>query len=119
MRNDASATPGQRRTLGIIGKSGELLTLVDVAPPAPVEGPAAELDREALAALPAALRTELADAVVSLDPARISGWIRRVTGTNPELGAALEQHASRFRYTAILHALQSIGRDAAAANGDG
>ena len=88
------------------------LRFLPVAPPAPALGPPAALDLEAIAGLSAALRKALADAVVSLDPARISSWIRLVTESHPALGAALEQHAGRFQYTAIWRALQSVDRDA-------
>ena len=66
-----------------------------------------DFDGEALAALPPALRTELADALVSLDAARIAGLIRHVAELNSELGGALEHHANQFRYTIILRALQA------------
>jgi hypothetical protein len=66
-----------------------------------------ELDREALAALPSALRTELTEAVVSLDAARIAAAIRQVLALNQPLGDALEHYASELRYTMILRALHS------------
>jgi len=84
----------------------------------PVEGEAGQslsLDQAALAAVAPALRTELADALVSLEVKRISGWIRSVAETDPALGRALEQYAGRFQYTAILRALETCG--SAAANG--
>ena len=71
--------------------------------------PAGELDRAALAALPAALRTELADVLVSLDAEPIGGSIRRVAALNPALGEVLEHYAGQFQYTRILHALQACG----------
>jgi CheY-like chemotaxis protein/nitrogen-specific signal transduction histidine kinase len=70
-----------------------------------------DLDREALAALPSALRAELAEALVSLNAARIAGSIRRVAESNPALGGVLEHHAGQFRYTVILQALQSCRSD--------
>jgi signal transduction histidine kinase/CheY-like chemotaxis protein len=75
--------------------------------------PLVELDPKALAALAPSLRAELEDALVSLDAARISGWIRRAAETDPALGSALEQLASRFQYTAILRALRRCGGDGA------
>jgi signal transduction histidine kinase/DNA-binding NarL/FixJ family response regulator len=78
----------------------------------PVEGeagPILALDQAALAAVAPALRMELADALVSLEVDRISGWIRRVAETDPALASALEQLASRFQYTAILRALETCG----------
>lgn len=78
----------------------------------------AELDPRALASLSSSLRAELADALVSLDAARISSWIRRATEADPALGSALEQLAGEFRYTAILRALQRCdGDDANRAGG--
>jgi signal transduction histidine kinase/DNA-binding NarL/FixJ family response regulator len=67
----------------------------------------AEVDREALAALPTSLRTELSNALVSLDAARIAGSIRRVGESTPALAKALEHHASQLRYSILLRALQS------------
>jgi signal transduction histidine kinase/CheY-like chemotaxis protein len=67
----------------------------------------AGLDLEALAALPSSIRTELADALVGLDTARIAGSIRRAAESNPALGGILEHHAGQFRYTLILQALRS------------
>ena len=49
----------------------------------------ASLDREALAALPCSLRTELTSALVSLDAERIEEEIRRVAVHNPILGRTL------------------------------
>jgi signal transduction histidine kinase/CheY-like chemotaxis protein len=75
--------------------------------------PSRNLDGKALAALPASLRAELAEALVSLDVAKIEGLIRRVVELNPALGGVLEHHAGRFQYTAILQALEGndAGRD--------
>jgi signal transduction histidine kinase/CheY-like chemotaxis protein len=67
------------------------------------------LKREALAALPQALRAELVDALVSLDPARIADEIRRVSDTDPHLANALSQYAGQFHYTPILQALEYCG----------
>jgi CheY-like chemotaxis protein len=69
----------------------------------------ADPDREALAALPVSLRTGLAEAVVSLDAARIGAAILSVAEVNPALGSALGHLAGQFRYTAILQAMQSSG----------
>ncbi len=69
----------------------------------------ADSDSEALAALPVSLRTELAEAVVSLDAARIGDAILSVAEVNPALGSALGHLARQFRYTAILQTLPSSG----------
>jgi CheY-like chemotaxis protein len=65
------------------------------------------LDCEALAALPSLLRTELTEALVSLNTSRIAELIRSVFDLNPALGGDLEYHANRFQYTLILRGLQS------------
>jgi signal transduction histidine kinase/CheY-like chemotaxis protein len=80
--------------------SDELLTPVAIEP-------YSTLDREALAALPLSLRTELADALVSLDAERIGGLIHRVAELSPGLEGLLEHHVGQFQYTVILQALQS------------
>jgi signal transduction histidine kinase/CheY-like chemotaxis protein len=67
----------------------------------------ASLDCEALAALPASLRTELADALVSLESTQIASVIRQVSGLNPELGSIMEYNANQYQYTIIQQALQS------------
>jgi signal transduction histidine kinase/CheY-like chemotaxis protein len=74
----------------------------------PLEGearPILALDQGALAAVAPALRTELADALVSLEADRISSWTRRIAAADPALGSALESLATQFQYTAILRAL--------------
>ena len=88
--------------LGVRFVSDSLLT-------SEANGPSAELDHEALAALPASLRTELTDALVSLNTVRIAGSICRVAELNSALGSDLKQRAGQFQYTAILRALQSCG----------
>jgi signal transduction histidine kinase/CheY-like chemotaxis protein len=76
-------------------------------------GPTLALDQGALAAVAPGLRTELADALVSLEADRIYGWIRRVGETDPVLASALAQMSSQFQYTAILRALEGCGSSAA------
>jgi signal transduction histidine kinase/CheY-like chemotaxis protein len=78
-------------------------------PPSPVNTPAgSDMDRSALAALPSALRTAMADALVSLDAARITASIRQVAGVDAALGSVLQHHTDQFKYTLILQALQSL-----------
>ena len=48
---------------------------------------------------------ELADAVVTLDSARIAGLILRVSHVSPALGSVLSDYADRLEYTEILRAL--------------
>ncbi len=69
-------------------------------------GPGVNLEAAALAALPLALRNELAAAVVSLDATRIAGAIQRVAELNHALGSALKHHADQFECTVILRALK-------------
>ena len=76
-------------------------------PPAVAAESTEQLDRAALAALSSALRTELAEVLVSLDASRIAGTIRRVAESDPTLGGVLERRARQLQYTVILQALQS------------
>jgi signal transduction histidine kinase/DNA-binding NarL/FixJ family response regulator len=69
--------------------------------------PTMVLSAEALVTLPQELRTELVNALVSLDVARIGEIIRRASELDPALGDALAQHANQLNYTAILQALQA------------
>ena len=62
---------------------------------------------EELAGLPAELRKELGDAVISLDIARIASVISRVSAHNPAVGSAISQYAERYAYSSILQALRS------------
>jgi signal transduction histidine kinase/ActR/RegA family two-component response regulator len=78
----------------------------DDASPPPAEEAFADVDREALAALPPALRTDLANALVTLDGAHIAAMIRRVAESDSALGGVLEHHAGQLRYTMILQALR-------------
>jgi CheY-like chemotaxis protein len=82
------------------------------SPPSATVGKAAGLDRTALAALQPALRADLAEALVSLDAARIAGVIRRVTESDRALGGVMEHLADELHYTTIQHALQSCRGDA-------
>lgn len=75
------------------------------ASPPPAIAAVADLDHDALAALPATLRSGLAEALVSLNPRRIAEAINQVTMLNPVLGRALEHHAGRLQYTFILRVL--------------
>ncbi|MRR33661.1 response regulator [bacterium] len=61
---------------------------------------------ETLADLPAELRRELTDAVVSLDGTRIDESVRRVSGVQQALGRALAECTERLDYTQILRALR-------------
>ena len=63
------------------------------------------LDRAALAALPDALRRELADALVALDTGRIDALLGRVAERDPALGQLLRRHADNFDFGPILNGL--------------
>jgi signal transduction histidine kinase/ligand-binding sensor domain-containing protein/CheY-like chemotaxis protein len=71
------------------------------------EGPLAALRPADLAALPRELRDELANALITLDRARIANVIQRVSERNAALGVVLARHADRFAYTAMLHAVEN------------
>jgi signal transduction histidine kinase/ligand-binding sensor domain-containing protein/CheY-like chemotaxis protein len=65
------------------------------------------IKHDELARLPADLRKDLADAVISLDNDRIATVIDRISAHNAELGRALSKHAESYTYSRILKALQS------------
>ncbi|MFZ0593533.1 MAG: two-component regulator propeller domain-containing protein [Bryobacteraceae bacterium] len=65
------------------------------------------LEQEALEALPAEVRKELTDAVISLDIERIGSAISRISEQDAALGRVLSQYAERYAYSSILQALQS------------
>lgn len=68
---------------------------------------ASVLGQEALISLPAELRKELADALVSLQSEQIVDVISRISKQNATLGRTLSQYAERSAYSPILQALQS------------
>jgi signal transduction histidine kinase/ligand-binding sensor domain-containing protein/CheY-like chemotaxis protein len=70
------------------------------------EAPSA-LEQGALEALPAELRKELTDAVISLDIERIDAVISRISGQDAALGRTLSQYAERYAYSSILQALET------------
>jgi len=71
--------------------------------------PPVALTPSMLAALPAALRMELRDALESLDCERIGSAIRKVGTTDVELSRILFQLAENFEYPSILNALHQAG----------
>jgi CheY-like chemotaxis protein len=64
------------------------------------------LRSEELAALPAALRDELEDAVIALDRERIARTLYRISEQNSSLANALGNLADKLAYTAIFEALE-------------
>jgi CheY-like chemotaxis protein len=77
----------------------------EVASPLP-EDRRRGLPPDAIAALPASLRAELRDALVTLDVKWIARTVQKVAEQDAVLGAALAEHAKRFAYTAILLAVE-------------
>ena len=65
---------------------------------------------ERLAALPAEFLSELREAIVSLDPERISRAIEKVAAQDEALGSLLAGLAERFAYTPILTAIDATSR---------
>jgi DNA-binding response OmpR family regulator len=68
-----------------------------------------------LATLPKALRNDLADAVIHLDPQRIREVINRVTEHDARLGDVLSRSAERLAYSTILQALDDCASRAGGA----
>jgi signal transduction histidine kinase/ligand-binding sensor domain-containing protein/CheY-like chemotaxis protein len=62
---------------------------------------------EDLATLPAALRDELEEAVMSLDPERVALLVSRVSEENVLLGSVLGRLADKLAYSPILSALKN------------
>jgi signal transduction histidine kinase/CheY-like chemotaxis protein len=78
----------------------------EAAVPAAMVSPA-DLDREALQALPSPLRTELEQALASLEAAQIEEVVRRVSLCDSALAAALAGRAERLEYSAMLRAVRA------------
>jgi signal transduction histidine kinase/ligand-binding sensor domain-containing protein/CheY-like chemotaxis protein len=71
--------------------------------------PSTALPREAVAALPVALRRELQDAIVGLNGDRIRKIVGQISELDPALGRALVQSTEKFAYSAVLRALDGAG----------
>jgi signal transduction histidine kinase/CheY-like chemotaxis protein len=65
---------------------------------------AGELLAEDLSSLPDELRKELRDALITLEPARISAAIERISQENTALGLILARRAGSYAYSAIFEA---------------
>jgi len=87
------------RQLGVRFVREEAPTVAAMAPTMP-------LRPEALMTLPPELRQELTVALVSLDVARITRIIQRISEADPALGDTLAQYTNRLSYTDILQALK-------------
>ncbi len=68
------------------------------------------LTPEKLAGLPAVMRQELRDALLSLDSERIAAAIQKVSGADAELGLTLARLAETFDYSPVLNALEAQTR---------
>jgi signal transduction histidine kinase/CheY-like chemotaxis protein len=71
--------------------------------------PGLTLHRDALAALPEELRTELSDAVISLDANRVHRAVSRISEMDAALGHTLSQYTEQYAYSAIFQALRPAG----------
>ncbi|HNG87655.1 response regulator [Accumulibacter sp.] len=80
----------------------------ETGPGAPAAPTAPALDRAALAALPEALRRDLADALLMLDTARIDALIRQVEALDAILGQVLRSQADDFDYAGMDEALRGM-----------
>lgn len=78
----------------------------DVDQSTPIDA-ALAVDAAALSALPATLRQQLRDALLSLDCERIAQVIERIGDVDPVLAKALAQCADTFDYSPILNALNA------------
>lgn len=70
-------------------------------------GIAAQLRSEDLAALHADVRRELREALITLEPERISAVIKRISHDNAALGSILASYAGESAYTPILRAIDA------------
>ena len=78
------------------------------------EPQAAELNPDAVAALPAALRLELRSALIALDANRISQIVEKVAEHDAGLAAVLSRYTESFTYTPILLAVDTGAGDSRA-----
>jgi len=76
------------------------------AAPLPGDPPVKEPSPGPIAALPAALRAELREALMTLNVNRISRAIEKVAEHDSALGSALARQAETYAYTAMLSAVE-------------
>jgi hypothetical protein len=88
----------------------------DAATRTPAE-PTQALSLDAIAELPASLRSELRDAVLTLDVKRISQTIEKVAEHDAALSSMLARYAERFAYSPILKAIERAVREESTASG--
>jgi CheY-like chemotaxis protein/anti-sigma regulatory factor (Ser/Thr protein kinase) len=70
------------------------------------------LREEALAALPEEFRTELAEALISLNIDRVTRAVNRIAERDTALGRALVPYCHQYAYSSILRALRAVEGDA-------
>ena len=107
------STPGEGTTFRV-GLPVIEATAAEVPTPLPVsdsihlaqDASPEALTPKTLAALPAALRQVLRDALISLDSERIEAIIAQVAQCDALLGEVLAHHAEQYHYTPILEALE-------------
>jgi signal transduction histidine kinase/DNA-binding response OmpR family regulator len=78
-----------------------------------------ELKAEDLSALPDELRKELQDALIMLNPARITTAIERISQENPALGWTLARYADSYAYSKIFDVMTTEGEAKAKLTGGG
>jgi CheY-like chemotaxis protein len=66
------------------------------------------LREEALAALPEEFRTELAEALISLNIDRVTRAVNRIAERDAALGRALVPYCHQYAYSSILRALRAV-----------
>ena len=76
-------------------------------PQAPVADLPALLRPDDLSVLPAALRNDLENAIISLDPNRISLAVSEISQKNTALGNTIARLADKMAYSPILYALRT------------
>jgi CheY-like chemotaxis protein/two-component sensor histidine kinase len=71
--------------------------------------PTGELRAEEISALPVELRQQLREAIVTLNPERISAVIGHISELNAGLGLILTRHAGSYSYSQIFHLIKRDG----------
>ncbi len=100
---------GSQFQFELLVELGDAVAPLAAGPPEPAPAPSpGQLDlTAALAATPARWRTDAAQALLSLDSARIEEVIAELPPQQADLAAQLRQYADDFRYDTILEWLQT------------
>jgi len=61
---------------------------------------------DAVTSIPAALRMQLADALLSLDADRVNAVVSEISERDDSLGAMLSEYPDKFAYTELFRAIQ-------------